>query len=279
MLMDCEQRSELRRCMEEAIYAIVSDLKSRGIAIPDELKQRDRKEPERKAKEEMEAKLFRLFRKRFASQARAIRSQLEATHPGRKAIGLPTDPEFNEEEFQADVMRVVLKGVTSGAEQFGKEISIGMDYTLVNSRAAEWVRNYTFDLVKGIDKLSVDVFQSAISDFIQTPGMTIGDVMDRLPFGESRALTVATTETTRAYAQGQRLAGEQLKDEHPGVLVVKNWYTNSDDRVCDICGPLDGLSVPLEENFESGGESIDEPPAHVGCRCWMSTSTRLVENE
>jgi hypothetical protein len=109
--------------------------------------------------------------------------------------------------------------------------------------------------------------------------MTIGDVMERLPFGEERALRVAVTETTRAYAEGEKLAGQQLKEEHPGVQVIKTWYTNADDLVCDICGPLDGAEALLDEDFISAGEAIDAPPAHVNCRCWMSTSTRLVKNE
>jgi hypothetical protein len=101
--------------------------------------------------------------------------------------------------------------------------------------------------------------------------MTMGDVMDMLPFDERRGLLVATTEITRSYAQGQMMAGLALQEQWPGVRVVKRWYTNADDLVCEICGPLDGQAVDLDEMFDGAGE----PPAHPGCRCWMETSTEI----
>ena len=123
-----------------------------------------------------------------------------------------------------------------------------------------------------LDQVTLDVVRQAVDMFVSNPGMTIGDVVKILPFGEDRALKVATTEITRAYAQGQQMAGDKLKEEYPDVRVVKTWYTNNDDRVCDICGPLDGQTVDIDAEFD---QDIYYPPAHVNCRCWQSTSTRM----
>lgn len=300
--MNLAERGLLWDELSESVAEIAAALKARGVEIPEELKARDRREPGRLEKEKMEGTLFRLFRKRFGSQARGVKEYLEALRGAKSALtlppgpskttarvqasptpigagegktiaGIPDDPEWDEEEFFGALIRILLRGATAG---IGLATGIGFDPTLTNTRAAEWARSYGYELVRKIDQVTVEALQSAISDFIQTPGMTIGDVMERLPFGEERALRVAVTETTRAYAEGQKLAGEQLKQEHPGVAVIKTWYTNNDDLVCDICGPLDGAEALLDENFESAGESIDAPPAHVNCRCWMSTTTRLV---
>jgi hypothetical protein len=52
----------------------------------------------------------------------------------------------------------------------------------------------------------------------------------------------------------------------------KTWFTNNDDRVCDICGPMEGEEVASDESFSSGD---DAPPAHVNCRCWVDYNTNL----
>jgi hypothetical protein len=69
--------------------------------------------------------------------------------------------------------------------------------------------------------------------FIDTPGLTLGDIVSDLSdiFGVDRARMIAVTETTRAFAEGNRLAGLQLKEEYPDVKVIKRWYTNNDDKV------------------------------------------------
>jgi SPP1 gp7 family putative phage head morphogenesis protein len=100
----------------------------------------------------------------------------------------------------------------------------------------------------------------------------MGDIVARLPFGEERAWMIATTETTSAYARGQRMAGEALRKEYPDVDVVKQWFTNNDDLVCPICGPLDGEEIDMDDDFTTG---IADPPAHPNCRCWISYRTRI----
>jgi len=102
--------------------------------------------------------------------------------------------------------------------------------------------------------------------------MTIGDVVNLLPYTESRALLIATTETTRVYAEANLLAGEALKKEYPDVQVIKRFFTNRDDRVCPLCAPLHGQEVEIGETFEGG---YDGPPIHCGCRCWVETTTRI----
>ena len=96
-----------------------------------------------------------------------------------------------------------------------------------------------------------------------------------IAFGEQRAQMIAVTETTRAFAEGERQAGLELKEKYPDVPVVKTWMTNEDERVCPICGGLDGQEVAIDEAFEFEGVEYPEPPAHPNCRCWMSSRTRI----
>lgn len=47
----------------------------------------------------------------------------------------------------------------------------------------------------------------------------------------------------------------------------KRWITADDERVCAVCGPLDGVAVPLADSFEVGGRRLIAPGVHPNCRC------------
>jgi hypothetical protein len=109
-------------------------------------------------------------------------------------------------------------------------------------------------------------------NFVKKPGTTIGDVVRALPFDQERALMVATTEITNMFAEAEEINGKKLKKEYPDVLVIKTWFTCNDSFVCPICAALADKEVEIDDEFARG---ISRPAAHDGCRCWMSTTTRI----
>jgi hypothetical protein len=117
--------------------------------------------------------------------------------------------------------------------------------------------------------------REALRFFAETPGATIGNIMDMLSddFGEDRAGRIAITEITRMYAEGNQLAGEDLRDQWPGEEVLKRWFTNNDDRVCPICAPLNNTEIGIDESWIVDGVEYENPPAHPNCRCWTSVGT------
>jgi len=60
--------------------------------------------------------------------------------------------------------------------------------------------------------------------------------------------------------------GATVAAQKQGFLgdVVKIWLTAADERVCPICGGLDGETVNLHARFSNG---LMYPPAHPQCRC------------
>ena len=123
--------------------------------------------------------------------------------------------------------------------------------------------------------------RNALALFVETPGMTIGDLVKMLPFNEERALRIAVTETTRIYAKGQMIAAQELKEQYPDVRIIKTWFTDNDDKVCEICGPLHGMTIDVDEPFYDIEDDLYQdgnPPAHVNCRCWIETSTDIRGN-
>lgn len=260
----------------EQVQEMVLSMQERGVPLPETMKRRDRREPKRTDKEKLEDNINAALRRYWNSQARRVMDRVQELFPERKAY-VPFDDIFFQagdayNQVTASLIRYILTGAIGGIELFAESVTIGIDWSGINRFALEFARTYAYDLIRGIDQVSRDRVSSAVDAFIETPGFTMRDLQDMLPFSEQRSRTIAVTETTRAYAQGQQMAANELKEQFPDVRVVKTWYTNNDDRVCDLCGPLDGVEVDYDAEFEPG---VDNPPRHVGCRCWTSERTRI----
>jgi hypothetical protein len=144
-------------------------------------------------------------------------------------------------------------------------VGIGVDWTLINERAAQWATRYGFDMVRDMTTRRRRFLQSSIRQFYDT-GMTIGDLKERLSreFGVVRAEAIAVTETTRAASEGQRQYIDELTRQ--GVKFERYITTNEDDRVCVICAPKNGKDP----------EEVGYPPFHVKCRCgWQANAVPL----
>ena len=84
-----------------------------------------------------------------------------------------------------------------------------------------------------------------------------------------------------ALATNAHVQGPMLKDEFPDVKVMKTWWTNNDSivRKCPICWPMHGVTIPVDENFQTIVGELDGPVGHVGCRCWRSTTTQITKDK
>lgn len=241
------------------------------------LKSRDPREPKRKEKERHEKQLEALFRRIFKRQGEQIIARAGMLKALTDYDTMLFDDDFDATPDElADLIALLQRMAAGGVTLFGESVGDLIDYTLVNKRAAEAARKLALQLIDDIGETTRNAIRQAIRTFVTTPGFTIGDLAALLPFDARRAMSIAITETTRAYALGQHEAGIELKNEFPDIQVVKIWYTNNDDRVCPICAPLDGMTVKIDDGFSTEeGEGIMEPPAHVNCRCWIDYTTDI----
>lgn len=83
-----------------------------------------------------------------------------------------------------------------------------------------------------------------------------------------RAKTIARTEIAEALNIGVLEGWRQAQEDGwlPGKP-KKEWITTPDEKLCPICGALEGKRVGLNANFSIGRPG---PPAHPRCRCSMS---------
>jgi HK97 family phage portal protein len=94
-----------------------------------------------------------------------------------------------------------------------------------------------------------------------------------------RAAAVARTETFYIANEGSREAYRQS-----GVVKTLRWYTAEDERTCEFCAPEHGRAIGVNETFypkgyeltgKDGGtlalnyRTIDVPPLHTNCRCFI----------
>lgn len=239
---------------------------------------RDAIEPDRDRKVKAEGRLARAIRRHLQAQ-RARMSMVVQNVGAFKAMppGVAEQIEaalLNTRDIDAAIAEVarILEDVARGAvDSFGDDIGLDADWTLTNDKAAKWARKQAGLLIADINATTLKLVRSSVGAFVDTPGMTLGDVVKRLQgaFDVRRALRIAVTEVTRTYAEANQIAADDLAREWPGVRVIKEWHTNNDDRVCPICGPLHGERVANDESF---GE-FDNPPAHPNCRCWVTYRT------
>lgn len=86
----------------------------------------------------------------------------------------------------------------------------------------------------------------------------------------SRAYTVARTELATAYNQGAYQGTKQAQAAGYLGETKKVWCTADDERVCRICGALEGKEVGMDDEFEGASSTWSTKltaPAHPGCRC------------
>jgi len=262
----------------QAINAVYDYLTAKGVEFPEYYKRRDPKEPGRVEKEKAEDKLAKLVRRLFAAQKESVKAWLEEQYPGRKfAQTIPADILKND-DIEALIFKILFGLIEAGAALSLGTLPSIVDLDSVLAKTIEWVQSYGYDLVKGINDTTLQGIRNALDAFTSTPGMTIGDVIEMMPFGPVRAQMVAVTEITRAYAEGDARVAEQLMLDYPDLRVVKTWYTNNDDlaRKCPVCWPAHEQTVLANRAFRNG---FDSPPGHPNCRCWRATRVDILGSE
>lgn len=145
------------------------------------------------------------------------------------------------------------------------DITASVNWSLINTDAAEWANRYSYELVRGITATTKEALQTIIKDAIEQ-AQPLSDIRAAIEplFGADRAAVIATTELTRSASEGEASVVAQLADN--GVVMVGIWMTREDEIVCEICGALNNKRQN-DGMFEADGETYDMPPAHPNCRC------------
>lgn len=223
------------------------------------------RDPNANEKDDAEAELLRILTRRLRAQGRDV----------LEILGDPPDlnnltSAFWESEhgkLMADLRPRIERMVMTGIQNAGNYVPIVWDVAVIARDAVDWAAEYSYRLVTNINSNTEALLRRVVSRWVETPGMTIGDLRKELApaFGEYRAQMIAVTETTRAFAQGNQIVQRELQSA--GIRMERRWNTSNDELVCPVCAPNDG-------KFESEGWTAAGPPAHPNCRCWETLGVR-----
>lgn len=148
----------------------------------------------------------------------------------------------------------------------GPAALLQMRFDVTNPLAVKWVKEHAAELAKGLSETTEQDIRDAIAKALDGGG--IADAMDEISEAvgsDARATLIARTEIMWAAHEGQQQGWDQAISE--GLL-------NGDERVvwiategaCDICTPLDGMTRPIDGNYDDP-DAADGPPQHPACRC------------
>jgi hypothetical protein len=177
-------------------------------------------------------------------------------------INDPLPPDFwtlEEQELLAVLLPLLEEMARDGIAISLDELagySITADPADASARTSAWARAYAGELIRKINPTTRAAVGAAVANWFETPGATMGDLTNSLQrilgSNEYRAALIATTETTRAYAEGSDLARQEAglpataynPPAHPGCRCwpspamlangdwVVTWQTNRDEVVC-----------------------------------------------
>lgn len=159
------------------------------------------------------------------------------------------------------IIPILIATALWGIELENKNPEISLDNVVMG--AAEWAKNYSYDLISGLTEKSRIATQRAFFELFMG-NISEEELKNRLSywFGAYRAELISITEVTRAIEQGKDLLKEEILRQFPELRAVETWHTSEDEKVCPLCAPLDGT--------ERGVGWFVPPPIHPGDRCWTT---------
>jgi hypothetical protein len=203
---------------------------------------------------------------------------------------------------------IARKAMGSAARITDEKIGLNIGFNVRNPTIIEAARNISVDLSTNLSQTSQKILDKVIGDAMEgivtrreavkiiesRVGLlpTHSDAVDRyydtlIQSGATkanakkladkyadrllryRANTIARTEIARATGIGQAEFWRQaVADGSLPPDAKRVWTTSYDERVCEICGPMNNVEVGIFEQWLTPNGFVDYPSAiHPNCRC------------
>ncbi len=205
--------------------------------------------------------MARKVRKALSTIGENVWKRLKHERKGIKAmIDIPEDGDFWAK--QRGAFLGVLGGETNGLLMEGVDqasrLGLAVDFEMANQQVLDYARKFNNEWWGKLETTTRNGLRTAIGTHIESgaPLPTLRQNLTPL-FGKKRAEMIASTETTRLFAEGNKIAYRQA-----GVEEVE-FRTVHDGNVCPECESYDGERYPI------GREDVT-PPIHPRCRCWIA---------
>lgn len=203
---------------------------------------------------------------------------------GSKSVGRKAASILDKQDEVKAIMSALGEIIEELVKEQGKIAGAMVDYEFayselvkeaIDKRLATMAGKYTDETIALLER---ELKESAENNETQE------ELKDRIKLieefsADTRAARVAVTESYWNANTATRMAWK----ESGSVKTVK-WYTSSNERVCQFCGPLHGKTVGIDENWYNVGDTVDgsaggklnvdfadvgNPPLHPNCQCFI----------
>ncbi len=240
----------IARAREQRLRQVARANSTNDSSDTSAIKQIDELEPD-------ERRLYIAILRVFRELEQILADRIEA---GTEAITAQEWSEYVRSAFTT-LDDIALANAMIAAETIG----VLPDVAQMSALLYDWTMRYTTHMVDTqLWNTTRDLIAQIVAQWRATPNEDRAVLIERLQrvVGASRAETIAITAATEAATAGVTAYRDWLKEEY-GLAYVRVWRTAADERVCPICGPLNG-----KREADWGGRS--GPPAHPRCRCGVS---------
>lgn len=221
----------------------------------------------------------------FNSQRKRVLDEMPVKGMANKKALDPKKFKLNPDD-EVDLFSSLLDGITLEIIKDQSELAyrfIGLEgkLTIANNAVKNFIEKQVAKIIKDATKETNDKLASAIingldkEESIPQIRKRVDNLFDDMK--KYRSERIARTETLRA---SNFAATESYKES--GFVKKLRWLTALDDRTCEWCGPMNGKTIGVDENFFDKGDSfrgrdggnldldygsVEFPPLHVNCRC------------
>ena len=173
---------------------------------------------------------------------------------------------FEQEEIilKGHITQPIIDLTALGAIAGQKLYNIDLGMSNAHEMVLKSARTQVADLVKGVSKTTKKRIRQSIAISIEL-GESNDEATQRLQKiikNPKRAELIARTESVNAYQDGLMAFAKE------SGATSKTWQTTA-LKVCHICIPLNGITLPIDESFQTKVGPRLKPTAHPRCKCGM----------
>lgn len=158
----------------------------------------------------------------------------------------------------------LIKAGREGGQAFYDKTGITGSFLMKNPELISYLEDHSNLILDSVDETTKEWIASKLQggrDRLLSPAEIVNEILEETDaFTRVRAETIVLTETANAMMVVEIKVAEEY-----GIKEII-WRTSIDDRVCEICLPLEGSKTNIGKAFPDG---YFHPPAHPRCRCFI----------
>lgn len=159
---------------------------------------------------------------------------------------------------------ILIRAGQAGGQAFFDKNGIDGVFNIKNPELIAYFEDHTRLLIDSVDNTTKEWIAYKIQDGKDNL-LTASEIVESIlaetdVFTRVRAETIVLTEVANAMMITEIAVASEY-----GIKEII-WRTSIDDRVCEICLPLEGVRTNIGKSFPDG---YGHPPAHPRCRCFI----------